>query len=87
MEGVVKLVLEPSKVPPVNALYHLKPVLPVPVADSVTVPVLQRLPGVVPDTVGFKMVTSTGVLKLLSLLLVHLALIRNQVFAVRFAVV
>jgi len=51
MEGVVNVVPVPSEAPPVAAAYQL--IVPADaVAPSATVPVLQRLAGVVPVIVG-----------------------------------
>ena len=51
MDGVVKLVPVPKLVPPVGAEYQF--IVPAEaVAPNVTVPVPQRLPGVVPVIVG-----------------------------------
>ena len=58
MLGVVKLVPVPNEVPPVAAAYQL--IVPaLAVAPKVTVPVPQRLAGVVPVMVGIAFTVAT----------------------------
>ena len=58
MEGVVNVVPVPSEEPPVKTAYQLM-VPAEAVAPSATVPVLQRLAGVVPVIVGIVLTVAT----------------------------
>ena len=62
MLGVVNVLPVPKAVPPVGTLYQLK-VPKLAVAPKTTVPVPQRLPGVVPTIAGMRLtVAITAVL-------------------------